>query len=88
MPGRSILGSSCGKLIGVGTPRGLQGRLGVLMAIVLAIRRVVRCRWAADGATDAFVAAMRARLTRSMALAPTVLHHGLLESGVWFMGQN
>jgi transposase len=63
------LGLIMRQLIGVGTPRGLQGRLAALMAIILMIRRVLRSRWAVDGATNAFFAAMRARLTRSLPLS-------------------
>ena len=63
------LGLVMRQLIGVGTPRGLQGRLAALIPILLRLHRLLRHRSVADGAVDAFFAAMRSRLTRPVALS-------------------
>ena len=49
MPVASISGSSCVNLIGVGTPRGLQGRLAAAIAVVVALWTLLEDRWTRHG---------------------------------------
>jgi len=62
------LGLMMRQLIGVGTPRGLQGRLVALIATLMLLIGAPRRRSAAIRASYRFVVAMRAQLTR-----PTML---------------
>ncbi len=73
------LGLIMRQLIGVGTPRGLQGRLSTLIATVVVVLRLTRDRRATMGAVDRFIAFMRALLTRpDLAVVSGDLYHGLL----------
>lgn len=56
-------------LIGVGTPRGLQGRLAALIATLLALLGTPPPRWIVMPVVDRVIAPMRARLTRPMTLS-------------------
>ena len=51
-------------LIGVGTPRGLQGRLGALIARIWMVQRTPSDRWVTIGAVARVIAAMRTTLTK------------------------
>ena len=53
------LGLIMRQLIGLGTPRGLQGRLPAVIATVLALLRAARCRSVAMAASFRVIAAMR-----------------------------
>jgi transposase len=57
------LGLVMRQLIGLGTPRGLQGRLATVIATVLVLMGATRHRFAAILALHRLVAAIRARLT-------------------------
>lgn len=62
------LGLIMRQLIGVGTPRGLQGRLAAVIAALLALMAVARRRFAAGRPSHRVIAALRGRLT-----APTTV---------------
>src|SRR5258705_13964222 len=50
-------------LIGVGTPRGLQGRVAAVIASVLVLMGVVRCRLIAISSSHRLITALRGWLT-------------------------
>ena len=56
------LGLVMRQLIGLGTPRGLQGRLATVLATLLVLLGGLRCRLAALGTSHRFINAMRDRL--------------------------
>src|SRR6266404_4512339 len=56
-------------LIGVGTPRGLQGRVAVVMATLLALVDVVRCRLIAISSSHRLSTVVRGWLTSSITSA-------------------
>ena len=57
------LGLVMRQLIGLGTPRGLQGRLATVLATLFVFRRASRCRLAAIGTSHRFIGAVRDRLS-------------------------
>ena len=57
------LGLIMRQLIGVGTPRGLQGRVATVIAILLILVSAARRRVTAIGASHPLIAGMRARFT-------------------------
>src|SRR5213594_853384 len=57
------LGLIMRQLIGLGTPRGLQGRLATVLGTLFVLLRAPRCRLAAIGISHRFIAAMRDRLS-------------------------
>lgn len=57
------LGLVMRQLIGLGTPRGLQGRLAMVIATLLVLLRATRRRFAAIAASHRLFAAIRGRLT-------------------------
>jgi transposase len=63
------LGLIMRQLIGVGTPRGLQGRLGALITTLLLLLVVTRARCSAIRSPYRFIAAMRVQLTGSTMLS-------------------
>jgi hypothetical protein len=50
-------------ILGVGTPRGLQGRSATVLATLFVLLGAPRCRLAAIGVSHRFIEAMRARLS-------------------------
>jgi transposase len=50
------------QLIGLGTPRGLQGRVTTVLATIFVLLRACRCRLAAIGTSHRFIQAVRDRL--------------------------
>ena len=56
------LGLVMRQLIGLGTPRGLQGRLATVLATLFVLLGARRCRLAAIGPSHRFIAAVRDRL--------------------------
>jgi transposase len=65
------LGLLMRQLIGVGTPRGLQGRLVALIAMLLLLLGFTRRPWSANRSPYGLIAAMRAQLTRPTMRAST-----------------
>jgi transposase len=59
-------------LIGVGTPRGLQGRVAVVMATLLALVDVVRCRLIAISSSHRLITVVRGWLTSLTTSAVTL----------------
>jgi transposase len=61
-------------ILGVGTPRGLQGRLATVLATLFVLLGAPRCRLAAIGISHRFIAAMRDRLSSTTFLinSPTI----------------
>jgi transposase len=57
------LGLVMRQLIGLGTPRGLQGRLATVLATLFVFLSTSRCRLAAIGASHRFIGAVRDRLS-------------------------
>ena len=55
-------------ILGVGTPRGLQGRLATVVATLFVLLGAPRRRLAAIGMSHRFIKAMRARLSRTTLL--------------------
>ena len=62
------LGLIMRQLIGVGTPRGLQGRLAAVLAMLVVVVSAVRRRVAAISASIRVTAVMRGRFTASTTL--------------------
>ena len=69
------LGLLMQQLIGVGTPRGLQGRLGAVVAALLALIRLLLPLVTGHGRLVRYLS----RLTRRSIAQPAVLHVGVLE---------
>jgi transposase len=57
------LGLLVRSILGVGTPRGLQGRLAAVIAAVLTLIAVLRCRFTEIRAVQRVIAAMRRWIT-------------------------
>lgn len=65
------LGLVMRSLMGVGTPRGLQGRLGAALAALMVLWNILHARWAAIGAPAASINASRLKVrwrTTSLAI--------------------
>jgi transposase len=56
--------------LGVGTPRGLQGRLAAVLATLLVLVRTARRRVVAIGSSHQFIAALRGHRSRSVSVRP------------------
>ena len=77
MPAASISGSSCAQSIGVGTPRGLQGRVVAILGTVWVLMRVAS-HWLTEISAHQRTYRSHAQPARYHLVSAGDLYHGLL----------